>query len=73
MRRRAKCHSRYKLGDSFLWLPVSEVQELLEESVEKINNEVSLIEKQLDSSREEMERMKVALYARFGKSINLDR
>lgn len=62
----------YKIGDSFLSLPASEIQELLSESTLKIDEDVGLLEKQLDDLRGEMEKLKVALYARFGRSINLE-
>jgi len=63
---------RYKIGDSFVSLPVSEVQELLSSSTEKIDGEVTKLEESLSEVREEMEQLKVALYARFGRSINLE-
>ena len=62
----------YKIGDSFISLPVPEVQEMLASSVTKIEEEVSQIEEKLGSIREEMQQHKVSLYARFGKSINLE-
>ena len=63
---------RYKIGDSFISLPLPEVQELLASSTEKIEAEVSDVEGKLDGVREEMQQLKVALYARFGRSINLE-
>lgn len=63
---------RYKIGDSFISLPLPEVQELLSSSTEKIEEEVSGIEEKLGGIREEMRQLKVALYARFGRSINLE-
>ena len=65
-------YPRYKIGDTFISLPVPEVQELLSTSTEKIEGEVSEIRRKLDTIREEMEQLKVQLYARFGKSINLE-
>ena len=62
----------YKIGDTFISLSVSEVQELLASSIERIDKSVSEIEEQLSVQREEMEQLKVQLYARFGKSINLE-
>ena len=53
-------------------LPLPEVQELLAESTKKIEESISQVEGKLSSIREEMEQLKVALYARFGKSINLE-
>jgi len=53
-------------------LPLEEVQELLSASTIKIEESVSAAEERLGTVREEMERLKVDLYARFGKSINLE-
>jgi prefoldin subunit 4 len=63
---------RYKIGDSFVSLPVSEIQELLSSSTVTIDEEVTKVEERLSGVREEMEELKVALYARFGRSINLE-
>ncbi|KAL8958527.1 MAG: hypothetical protein Q9193_004434 [Seirophora villosa] len=62
----------YKLGDAFIMLPLPEVQELLAKGSSKIEQSVSATEEKLSSIREEMETLKVDLYARFGKSINLE-
>ena len=62
----------YKIGDSFFNLPVPEVQELLSAAVERIDGEVSTLEEKLGEYREEMQSLKSSLYARFGKSINLE-
>lgn len=63
---------RYKIGDTFVSLPLEEVQDLLSASTSKIEEAVSAAEERLGTVREEMERLKVDLYARFGKSINLE-
>ncbi|KAL8794164.1 MAG: hypothetical protein Q9195_003232 [Heterodermia aff. obscurata] len=62
----------YKVGDTFISLPLPEVQELLATSTSKIEESVSAVEDRLGTIREEMESLKVDLYARFGKSINLE-
>lgn len=62
----------YKIGDSFVSLPQPEVLELLSDSTEKIDKDVAALEEQLGGVRDEMEGLKVALYARFGRSINLE-
>lgn len=53
-------------------LPVAEVQDLLSQSSSKIDDAVTGIEDSLSTVREEMEQLKLELYARFGKSINLE-
>ncbi|TKA67745.1 hypothetical protein B0A55_07782 [Friedmanniomyces simplex] len=62
----------YRIGDSFFSLPVSEVQELLSSSVERINGNVDSLEEKLSGLRDEMQELKAALYGRFGRSINLE-
>ena len=60
------------MGDAFISLPLTEVQELLSASTEKIEESVFAVEAKLSVIREEMSGLKVDLYARFGKSINLE-
>ncbi|KAJ5362000.1 Prefoldin [Penicillium brevicompactum] len=62
----------YKIGDSFFQLPLSDAQGMLSTSTEKIDSEVSKLEESISELREEMQELKVALYARFGRSINLE-
>ncbi|PGH12030.1 hypothetical protein AJ79_04539 [Helicocarpus griseus UAMH5409] len=62
----------YKIGDSFISLPLSEAQSLLTASTEQIDEEVSKLEESLSDIRDELQKLKVALYARFGRSINLE-
>ncbi|RAL16719.1 tubulin-binding prefolding complex subunit GIM3 [Aspergillus homomorphus CBS 101889] len=62
----------YKIGDSFFHLPLEEAQALLATSTEQIDTEVSKLEESLGDLREELQQLKVALYARFGRSINLE-
>lgn len=45
---------------------------MLAASTEKIEEEVSAVEEKLGTVREEMQELKVSLYARFGRSINLE-
>lgn len=63
---------RYKIGDSFISLPLPEVQEMLSASSSRIEEEVSAVAEKLSGVREEMSQLKVQLYARFGRSINLE-
>jgi len=48
------------------------VQEMLTTSTTKIEEDVSNLEEKLTTIREEMTQLKVELYARFGRSINLE-
>ncbi|KAH8769023.1 Gim complex component GIM3-like protein [Diaporthe sp. PMI_573] len=62
----------YKIGDSFFHVTVSQAQEMLEASTTRIEEDVSQLEDKLSTAREEMTQLKVELYARFGRSINLE-
>jgi len=62
----------YKIGDSFISLPLPEVQQMLSTSTGKIEGEVASVEEKLSAVRDEMTQLKVELYARFGRSINLE-
>lgn len=63
---------RYKVGDCFFSLPVEDVQQLLAQSTSRIEGEVDGLERKLAGLRDEMGELKVALYGRFGRSINLE-
>jgi prefoldin subunit 4 len=45
---------------------------MLSSSTEQIDSEVVKLEETLGELRDEMQQLKVALYARFGRSINLE-
>lgn len=45
---------------------------MLEASTTKMDEQISELEDKLSSIREEMTQLKVDLYARFGRSINLE-
>jgi prefoldin subunit 4 len=62
----------YKIGDAFFHVPLEQAQEMLAASTTKIDEEVSTLEDKAGSLREEMNQLKVQLYARFGRSINLE-
>jgi prefoldin subunit 4 len=66
------CRHRYKIGECFFTLPISEAQELISKSTEKIENDVGALESKLGLLRDEMQNLKVTLYSRFGRSINLE-
>lgn len=63
---------RYKIGDSFFHVTVLQAQGMLETSTARIEEDVSQLEDKLSTAREEMTQLKVELYARFGRSINLE-
>ncbi|KAK5631447.1 hypothetical protein RRF57_007161 [Xylaria bambusicola] len=62
----------YKIGDAFFHIPLSQAQEMLASSTSRIEEEVSELEDKIGTTKEEMQQLKVELYARFGRSINLE-
>lgn len=69
---RTNVPNSYQIGDSFISLPLPEVQELLTTNSARIEEEVSVLEEKLGTIKEGMQELKVELYARFGRSINLE-
>ena len=63
---------RYKIGDSFFQLPLSDAQSMLSSSTEQIDTDVAKLEEKVSELHDELQQLKVALYARFGRSINLE-
>ncbi|KAG5973578.1 hypothetical protein E4U55_000397 [Claviceps digitariae] len=63
---------QYKIGDAFFHVPLDQAQEMLEAATTKIDDETSALEDRISTVREEMQQLKVELYARFGKQINLE-
>ncbi|EGS23936.1 uncharacterized protein CTHT_0006460 [Thermochaetoides thermophila DSM 1495] len=62
----------YKVGDAFFHVPLPQAQEMLGISTAKLEEEISELEEKLSNIRDEMSQLKVELYARFGKTINLE-
>ncbi|KAJ0292923.1 hypothetical protein Brms1b_004801 [Colletotrichum noveboracense] len=62
----------YKIGDAYFHVPQPQALEMLEKASSKIEEEVEELESKLETIKEEMTQLKVELYARFGKSINLE-
>ncbi|KAF3933540.1 hypothetical protein ABW19_dt0200776 [Dactylella cylindrospora] len=62
----------YKIGDAFVWLKVEEVREMLEKEGKELEGEIEELEGRIRGEKERMEELKVVLYAKFGRSINLE-
>lgn len=63
---------RYKVGDAFFHVSLEQAQEMLSASNTKIEEAVAVLEENMNTVKEEMTQLKVELYARFGRSINLE-
>lgn len=64
--------NRFKVGDAFFHVPLEEAQEMLEQAMMRIDDETRKLEESASTVRDEMQQLKVELYARFGKQINLE-
>ncbi|KAK0704781.1 Prefoldin subunit-domain-containing protein [Lasiosphaeris hirsuta] len=62
----------YKVGDAFFHVPLPQAQEMLSVSTTKVEEEISELEDKMGGIRQAMTQLKVELYARFGRSINLE-
>ena len=64
--------ARYRVGETFLHVPVGKAQKMLAADREAILKEIDDLQTRLGECAEEMKDLKVVLYAKFGKAINLD-
>ncbi|KAJ3097072.1 hypothetical protein HDU96_000551 [Phlyctochytrium bullatum] len=64
---------KYKIGDTFADMPLSECRTLLEEEQASLSSEISELEEKASRLKGSMDELKVKLYARFGKNINLEK
>ncbi|TFK23285.1 Prefoldin, subunit 4 [Coprinopsis marcescibilis] len=62
----------YRVGDTFVHLPQPRALKRLEQDQEKISKQVEELSSQADNCEIQMKELKVQLYAKFGKAINLD-
>ncbi|KAJ3098982.1 hypothetical protein HDU97_003547 [Phlyctochytrium planicorne] len=64
---------KYRIGDTFIDIPYSESQERLEKDKESLGEDIKEIESRMATLKKGMDGLKKVLYARFGKSINLEK
>ncbi|KAJ4155002.1 hypothetical protein LMH87_000268 [Akanthomyces muscarius] len=63
---------QYKIGDAFFHLPLEQAQEMLSTATTRIEEDTGALEEKISTIKEQMTELKVDLYARFGKQINLE-
>lgn len=61
---------RYKLGDAFLHVSQPKALQLLEDDTRRVDEEIERLEKVVDECEEEMKKLKVVLYGKFGSNIS---
>lgn len=64
--------SRYKVGETFLHMPHSRATKRLLHDQSVLDKELSGLEEKKNECEKGMKELKVLLYAKFGKAINLD-
>ncbi|CAE6517992.1 unnamed protein product [Rhizoctonia solani] len=62
----------YKIGEAFFHISLKRAQTLIQKDQESIESEISGLQGKIDQCQQEMKDLKVTLYAKFGKQINLD-
>ncbi|KAJ8518153.1 hypothetical protein ONZ45_g4769 [Pleurotus djamor] len=62
----------YKIGEAFLHMPHPQALKRLESDQSELDERLAQLTSQAESCETEMKELKVTLYAKFGKSINLD-
>jgi len=63
---------RYLIGEVFLEVSTSECEEFLEKETEKLKEEIESLVSQQETILSQMEKLKVILYEKFGRAINLE-
>lgn len=64
---------QYKIGDAFVFLPVSKAVEKIEKENEQLDEKISLVSDEIDEIDSQLAQLKAHLYGKFGKNINLER
>ena len=64
--------SSYKVGETFLHLPLPRAQKRLARDQADVEKRLAAAADSVDDCERQMKELKVVLYAKFGKAINLD-
>ena len=64
--------SSYKVGETFLHLQLSQALKRLEKDQAELDSQMSALTAITDECERQMKVLKVNLYAKFGRAINLD-
>jgi len=62
----------YKIGEAFLHMPQPRALKRLQQDQTLIDEKVATLARQAEECEVQMKNLKVVLYAKFGKAINLD-
>ncbi|TPX72715.1 hypothetical protein SpCBS45565_g00246 [Spizellomyces sp. 'palustris'] len=64
---------KYRIGDAFVSLPLNTCQERIEAEQTYLSEELGQFSSRIGDITENMNKLKVILYKKFGNSINLER
>ncbi|KAF8513101.1 Prefoldin subunit 4 [Hysterangium stoloniferum] len=65
-------HILYRIGEAFVHIPLTKAQVMLTRDQASLNLEMDKVQAKADECEKTMKELKVSLYAKFGKAINLD-
>jgi prefoldin subunit 4 len=63
---------RYKVGETFIHMPQPKAVSRLEKDTKILDSKIADLDKKVAECAKEMGELKVELYAKFGRNINLD-
>lgn len=63
---------RYKVGEAFLHMPLARALKRLEKDQASIDQRITALAASAEECEAGMKELKVLLYAKFGRAINLD-
>lgn len=64
---------QYKIGDAFVFLPLSDAVEKIEKENEVLDGKISGVSDEIDDIDAKLAELKAHLYGKFGNNINLER
>ncbi|KAJ7217719.1 Prefoldin subunit-domain-containing protein [Mycena pura] len=62
----------YKVGETFLHMPLPRARKRLEKDQAEVEGQVNTLSSSVKACEKEMQELKIVLYAKFGRAINLD-
>ncbi|ORX35716.1 hypothetical protein BD324DRAFT_603088 [Kockovaella imperatae] len=62
----------YRIGEAFFYLPLKDAKKQLKGDLSRYNREISDLNDRAEECQKGMKELKVMLYAKFGKQINLE-
>jgi prefoldin subunit 4 len=64
--------ARYRIGETFIHLPLPRAQKRIAKDQEVLDQRIAALNERTEAHENEMKELKVQLYAKFGRQINLD-